>query len=191
MAKKSRISKEIVKDIVKLRKEGRYQEIFDKYGKIVFRSVVSDKYKKAHIKRLFSEGRYEDIYRLYGRDEYEKLLYKIMREEVKAETGEIKGKMELALMANHGRFSAYRITHRIIPKILAFFMALGIELGVASELSIGTENIVNGIKYQEKIKDYEERLKEYATEVKEMNLDDLQTIMKVVDDMWKTIRGYG
>ncbi len=39
--------------------------------------------------------------------------------------------------------------------------------------------------------EYEKGIKAYAEEIKSLNLSDLQTIMKVIDDTWETIDGYG
>lgn len=45
--------------------------------------------------------------------------------------------------------------------------------------------------YAEEIDDYNDNLESYANDIKNLNLNDLQTIMKVMDDTWKEIDGYG
>ena len=45
--------------------------------------------------------------------------------------------------------------------------------------------------YEKEIEDYNENVDKYAEKVKKMQLNDLQIIMKVMDDMWNNIQGYG
>ena len=54
-------------------------------------------------------------------------------------------------------------------------------------------NIVkeNSIIYAVQIEENDKRIQEYAEEIKKLNLDDIQIIMKVMNDIWKEIEGYG
>lgn len=49
----------------------------------------------------------------------------------------------------------------------------------------------NKNEYQEEIDEYNEEISSYAQEVKKLNLSDIQIFMKMMDDMWKSIKGYG
>lgn len=46
-------------------------------------------------------------------------------------------------------------------------------------------------KYENELKDYNNKITDYAKEVKDLKLNDIQIFMKVMDDMWNSIRGYG
>lgn len=51
--------------------------------------------------------------------------------------------------------------------------------------------IENSITYAEEISSYDKKIQEYAKQINKLNLTDLQIIMKVMNDMWKSIAGYG
>ena len=50
--------------------------------------------------------------------------------------------------------------------------------------------IENSITYAEEISSYDKKIQEYAKQINKLNLTDLQIIMKVMNDMWKSIAGY-
>ena len=49
----------------------------------------------------------------------------------------------------------------------------------------------NKKEYNNVIEQYDKKIEEYALKVKELNLTDFQIVMKVMDDMWSSIKGYG
>ncbi len=70
-----------------------------------------------------------------------------------------------------------------------------ILIGVSLALPIDTlgmkaMNVSNALFYAKQIEDYETRMNNYANELRDMNLTDLQLIMKIVDDMHSNIKGY-
>ncbi len=46
-------------------------------------------------------------------------------------------------------------------------------------------------EYQEDLIEYDQNLAEYAKYINSLNLSEMETIMKVMDDEWKDIKGYG
>lgn len=87
---------------------------------------------------------------------------------------------------------------RIPPKAkrqMAIKAASMILMGVLLALPIDTigmkaMNASNALVYAKQIEDYETRMNNYANELRNMNLTDLQLIMKVMDDMHSNIKGY-
>lgn len=80
-------------------------------------------------------------------------------------------------------------------KQMAIKVLSTILIGVSLALPIDTlgmkaMNASNALIYAKQIEDYETRMSNYANELRDMNLTDLQLIMKIVDDMHTNIRGY-
>ncbi len=80
-------------------------------------------------------------------------------------------------------------------KALAAVVALtilGTAVGVET-LDVVTMNSIkyqNAIQYETQIQDYESRMNEYAKQIRNMGLNDIQTFMKVIDDMHTNTQGY-
>ena len=58
--------RQIKKEVKKLAKQKKYEEIYQEYGPTYFRKTVPNRYKYADIEKLESEGKYIDIYEKYG-----------------------------------------------------------------------------------------------------------------------------
>ena len=175
------MNKETKNKIKQLKKQKKYDEIFINYGRTEYIRNIPKSYRKQEIKKLKNEGRYEDIFSKYGEEEYNKILLHARVQEMK----EVKGALR-----------AY--SWGILQRIKIFTKQVGIYtvivlLGISATLiEAGQEKIdENGIKYEKEIERYNENISKYAEEVKKMHLSDLQIIMKVMDDMWSNIQGYG
>ncbi len=142
---------------------------------------MDKKYRKEDKKKLIKEKRYEDIYNKYGEYEYDKLLIKAMYEEIKEEKGTLRAQL-------------WKIKEQILFGIKKIGMYGGIALlstsAVISSDIEGTKK-ENSIKYQNEIEEYNNKISDYANEINSMNLNDTQIFMKVMDDMWENIKGYG
>lgn len=167
-------------DKEQIKREHKYDEIFVQYGKEAYRRNVPRKYKKVDLKKLKEEGRYETIYSKYGEKKHDKLLMKAMYRDIKMNNGTVKA-----------------ILWRIKQKSLDIAKTFGIIsttafLGTSAILSSNSENIIkeNAIKYESEIDQYNQNISNYSEKIKSMNLTDTQTFMKVMDDMWKNIKGY-
>ena len=168
-------------EIKKLKKDKNYEEIYQKYGQKVYIKNVSSRYKKEDLKKLSKEGRYMDIYNKYGRDTYNKYLVQAQAREIR----EAKGLLSSVLF-------------RIRSKTREIALGLGIftAITVPTFTVIGAESTKKSIEeiqatYEEEIKENDEEIAKYAQEVRDMELNDTQIIMKVMDDMWERIDGYG
>lgn len=176
-------SKDRLSHIHRLLKDKKYDEIYSSYGQTIYTLVVPRKYKKQDINKLFSEGKFEDIYHKYGKSTYNSLLAKMREAEVYYETGS-KPKSFFSKIT-------YLLKHQIAPLFLSATLLL-------PPVTITTFNVEglkdvkeNSITYAEEIEKYNKQIEEYAKSVKELNLTDLQIIMKVMSDMWEKIDGYG
>ena len=175
------MDKETREKINQLKKQKKYEEIFVNYGKKAYKRNTPYRYRKTDLKKLKKEGKLEDIFNKYGENEYNKLLLHARTQEMKEAKGFLR---------------AY--SWNFLQKIKMFTKQVGIYtasilLGTSAGMVSGTQMIIddNGIKYEKEIEMYNENIAKYAEEVKEMQLNDLQIIMKVMDDMWNTIQGYG
>lgn len=174
--------KRIKKEVKKLAKEKKYNEIYEQYGTKWFRKYVSHQYKKEDIKKLEKEGKFFDIYHRYGEEELD--YSEIYKRDIEMETGKKPNLFQ--------RIKEYR------RKGIEFFKIALLTLGFDSTILIGytatssdIEKFNNGITYKKEIKEYDEKIEKYANEVKEMNLNDIEIIMKVTNDMWENIYAYG
>lgn len=168
-------------EIKKLKKDKNYEEIYQKYGQKVYIKNASSRYKREDLKKLSKEGRYMDIYNKYGRDTYNKYLVQAQAREIR----EAKGLLSSVLF-------------RIKSKTREIALGLGIftAITVPTFTVIGAESTKKSIEeiqatYEEEIRENDEEIAKYAQEVRDMELNDTQIIMKVMDDMWERIDGYG
>lgn len=163
-----------------LKKENKYDEIYFEFGKDVYNENVPYKYIKKDLKKLKAEGRYEDIFIKYGEDEYKKILDLAKYNEIK----EAKGKVRAIF------WKAKNETKKVI-KYLGITIPIVISAsGTTLSLKVEYKNKENAKIYKDEIKEYNDKIEEYAKEVNKTNLNDVQIFMKVMDDMWKSIKGY-
>ncbi len=170
------MNKESKEKIKKLRQEGKYDEIFAEFGSREYVNNTPISIRKAELKKLKKNGRYEDIFNKYGKYEYNKILVKAMFDEIR----EAKG-LGKALLWRLKRFA-------IRGTSLSLATAATLSLG----FSMANQDLVNenAITYAKEIENYNEKIDDYASKVKAMKLSDIQIFMKVMDDMWKGIKGY-
>ncbi len=174
------MNKETIEKIKELKKQKKYNDIFVKYGKKAYIKNTPSQYRKRELKKLKKEGKYLDIYNKYGEGEYNKLLLHARTQEIKETQGSLKAYSWNALQKM-----------KMFMKKIGLYSAIGL-----TEIALGTSSIAqmsineNTVKYEKEIETYDDHISEYAEEIKAMHLNDLQTIMKVTDDMWKNIKGY-
>lgn len=179
------MDKETKEQIKRLKKDKQYDEIYYKFGSKEYVKNTPKKIQKKETKKLFKEGKYIDIYNKYGDEQYNKILVKAMYREIKDNTNMLKAVL-------------WRIKENMIAGAKnAIIIATGVlTIGPPTVAVMGAEYIKdekekNSVIYEEEIKEYNEKINKYAEEVKSMNLNDVQTYMKVMDDMWGSIKGYG
>lgn len=177
-------------DLRKLMEEKRYGLIYSKYGKFdLFFIKNLRRYKKEDINKLLKEGKYQDIYNKYGEKEYNKYVVKAYETDVLNETNDLT-KMKL--------YKTKLVVTENSKKILKEVINLAATLQVSITIALGS---IGYDYYQQKKTNedtlsfellmYNQQNEEYANEINDLNLDDLQIIMKVMNDIWSNMEGYG
>lgn len=175
------MDKTIKERIANLIKEERYDDVYREYGIKAYKRYVPSNYRKQDLAKLKREGRYEDIFNKYGKNEYDKILIKAMYEEIK----EVKGGFKANLWKIAHKLKIYSVT-------AAFAVSLALPT-VTTAFAVMTEKDINdnSKKYEDQIETYDKKIDKYAKKVNEIGLSDIQIFMKVMDDMWEGIKGYG
>lgn len=172
-----KIAKEKIKNL-KAKKE--YDEIFRQFGRKTYKRVVPSKYRKQDLKKLKKEGKYEDIFNKYGKTEYNKLLVTAMYREIKDARG-------------FGAAAAWRTKEFMksaLQKLGLYSVVLSLSFSGAMAISSEMSTSENGEIYKDEIQAYNDKIENYANEVNRYAFSDIQIFSKVMDDMWKGIKGY-
>lgn len=160
-----------------------YNEIFKLYGKKIYLFYTPKKNQESDLKLLIKKGLFEDIYTKYGETVYNKCISKMKALDIYNETG------------NKSKKIFSRIKTSILKKFLAGTLATSLLLpaGTHALLIFCFDKIIkdNSEIYSEEIETYDRQIKTYGQQVKELQLTDIQTIMKVMDDIWNYVDGYG
>lgn len=178
-----------IKDISKLMKKEKYGKIYNKYGSIRL-LFVKNFYKKMRndLLIMLEDGRFEDIYRKYGNNFYNNPSYikYFIEQDVYNETNSnFKAKLYKNKYSSSSNLK--KILNNISVAAISSFLIIG---GCATYISDKTYN-ENLIVYNEQLNEYNKNIEEYANYINSLDLDDLQIIMKVIDDIWNDIDGYG
>lgn len=174
---------EKVKNIRKLLKEKEYEKIFELYGSESYCFFVPSKYQKKEIKKLLKESRFYDIYIKYGESVYEKYLPKMQAIDIYMETNK------------HKFFLKSKQFLKMKKKVMAMytagvmFLAGGVEVLIPALGSAVIQE--NSKKYCDEITKYNNKIQKYASDINKLNLTNFQIVMKVMEDMWNSIDGYG
>lgn len=167
------------KKLYKLNSYKEFEKIYIKYGSKLYSKYVPRKYRNKDIKNLIKNGRFLELYNKHGEKEFEKHQYEIRRLDIQNETGS-KAKSYLD--------SAQKVLkEKAIPAILTVGIATPGYMTMGAEHQKKQEEVEYGAEIQE----YIDEVNEYGTKIKSYNLNDLQNIMKVMNDMWENIAGYG
>lgn len=170
-------SKEKIKDL-KSRKE--YDEIFRQFGRKAYTRATPSKYRKQDLKKLKKEGKYEDIFNKYGKSEYNKLLVTAMYREIK----DAKGFVPAAL------WRSKEFMKSALQKLGLYSLVVSLSFSGAMAIASEMTTSENSEIYKDEIKAYNDKIENYANEVNRYAFNDIQIFSKVMDDMWKGIKGY-
>ena len=178
------MKKEDKKNLRKLLKEKEYDRIYKLYGTNTYLKVSPSRHKRKDLKKLMADGRYFEMYEKYGEDIYSKYERAIMRADVKNELGLKPGFINCVF------FEKLKKGMRIL-KTTAFTLGLVATTipGVVVGLSTMTIND-SEVAYESMIDEYNKEIEEYANYINSLNLNDLEIIVKVMNDMWTNIDGY-
>ena len=175
------MEKVIREQIKKLKKEKEYDKIYEIYGREEYLKNTPYLIKMKEINGLKKEGKYFDILNKYGEKAYNQTLKRAMYEEIKENRGILRAGL---WRIKEGVKRGIKHTALIGTGVLMIIPPL------TSNYAKG-EKDKNSVIYAEEIGEYDKKIKSYAKEVMAMNLDDTQVFMKVIDDMWEGIQGYG
>lgn len=156
--------------------------IYLKYGQKIYKKYVPFKYRHANMENLLECGRFLEAYIKHGKSACYIYDAYIKKCDIYYETGSKIKSSICSLKIN---------LKRIIEVILASVIF------VSSTFVADITNEINKIKkieikkYGRNIDEYLDDIKEYSEKIKSYNLTDLQIIMKIMDDMWNNINGYG
>lgn len=173
-------------DISKLLEEKKYNVIYNKYGKIekffihnLNKNIVND------INKLDNNGEIFSIYEKYGEKIYSQNIEKYIKKDIYNETFDI-SKVKLYKMKRCFTKGLKKIIimSSIIPTMTVSLIG-GINI---YNQSMGYKN---SLVYENELLEYNKNLKARAEYIKSLNLNDFQTIVKIIDDEWKNSSGYG
>lgn len=177
----SNINRQGKKDIKKSSYK-RYDEIYLLYGKQSYLKYVPKSIRKKDLEELYQEGRFITIYEKHGEEAFQKKEINIMSEDIEYETGsKIKGNFF------NFRKSIAKETKKLLATVTGVLIGGNVVLlGTIDDMKEKSikENVIE-------ISEYIDSIKEYASEIKDMKLTDTEIIMKVMNDMWNSIDGYG
>ncbi|MBP3256011.1 MAG: hypothetical protein J6M60_05940 [Clostridia bacterium] len=172
--------------IKELKKQGKYNEIYAEYGSKVYKKNTPRKVKNADIELLIKEKQFQYIKEKYGENTYIDVLIREYFREINE--SKVSGWNKFVAKAK-GRWWDLKNACRFAVPITLLLIPPG---GTGMLLKASEDNInENRINYAAEIETYNNKIEEYAKEVKSMDLSDIQTFMKVMDDMWKSIDGFG
>lgn len=167
------------KTISELKKLELYDEIFDLYGQKAYLNSVPEKYRELEIEELIENREFEEIFKKYGPKIYNLFLPEMNLKENFDEFGEER--------IDKGIYFRYRTFE--LAKYLAF-VSICVAIGfptIVNPTAHAISTAISSIIHRDKIEEYNEEIDEYAKYIKSLGLNDLETIMKVIDDNWNKI----
>lgn len=179
--KKHAVTKKRFKAILALRKNKKYDKIYQLYGRTIYNLATPSKIRKREVERLMDEGRFEEIYAKFGKTKYVENLDEMYETDIYNETGkkpDIFKKLKFLLV------------NKIMPITMASTVFFPTATVAATEINTRKMKSENAIQYAEEIENYDKKIEKYAQKVNSMHLSDIQVFMKVMSDMWKEIDGY-
>lgn len=160
----------------------RYTSVYLLYGKEFYLRNVPKKIRKKDLYDLYEDGRFITIYEKHGEEAFRKVESKILSKDVEYETGNrVKGEL----------YEIKKSFKDTMKKGLATLTGIVIGGNGLALLASETERRNQFKKNVQEISEYVNSINEYAENIKKMNLTDTEIIMKVMDDMWNSIDGYG
>ena len=175
-------------DIIKLMDNDELGTIYNKYGNMETLFIKNfRRRKKEDIKKLLSEKKYIDIYSKYGESEYNKHTNTMYKNDIEYETG---SKFKAKLYSNKKKIAKgiEKCTEALALITTLTISLIGYEGYVYVNDTYNKALLDNSVLLQE----YNDKINMYADNIHNLNLDnDLDIVMKVLDDMWSDMGGYG
>lgn len=180
--------KEDIKNIFSLRKQKKYEDIYENYGRNIYLIFSSRNYKTKEINTLLNNRKYFELYEKYGEKIYNRYLSEMRQHDIENE-------LEVHFGFNNYVFfenlkSKLKVVYQYMVSTIISFSALTCSIGIKLSNFYDEKIESNGILYEEEINDYNHEIQNYASYINSLNLSDLEIIIKVMNDMWNTIDGY-
>lgn len=165
--------KEIIKQ---LKNEGKFEEIYNKYGRKEYIKNASYEYKKQDILKLKQETNFEELKCKYGKKEYKKMQNNIYYEQLLED-----GKNRKAILFKK------KIQFKMLVRTFAFSVLIGIPTSVIGCGVITKYKIKeNSETYKKQINEYDIKISNYIKELRKYgHLTYTQLFIKSYADLWK------
>lgn len=154
------------------------------------------KIRIVRIKELIDQvqhgGNLEYIYRKYGKRIYNQVAYEMKKREIEEVYGKRSLKATYCRAKNAVKYKAFFKWFPIVSIYLCVSAVGNTMVGLGDDILKQSKEFKeeNEEKYQDEIQEYEEQIEYYAENIKKLGLTDVETILKVQEDMWNTILGY-
>lgn len=174
------IKKSIKRDIKKrhLSKEDKleyYNCVYNVYGSKIYQLVTPNSIKKEDLCSIANSGKFEDIYYKYGEKIYNEYIDGMKLIDIYSETG------------NSFKYFIYRTFYRIKN---SFLFNLTVVVPTVTHMIFQAGGYVQNQIHLSEIDKYLNNIENYADSVNELNLSNIEILMKVTRDMWSNIQGY-
>lgn len=185
-----KFSKEENREINDLIRKKEYDIVYYKYGSEAYINYVPSKIRKEEIKNLLNQRRFMDIYNKFGENEFNKYKKGIMKIDKYYEKN---SKEKSLAVIKVGKIS------KIFKRIFSFFVVTpaivpGIAMAVNENLSNKSleENLSIVEEYNKHIEEYTNSLNDFVKNANKnsIEINDLDIIMKVMQDTWNEMLGY-
>lgn len=167
-----------------------YDQICSLYGRKMYVKVVSEKKRQQSLVNSINQKRYMDIFDIHGEDIYNNKLPMIMKDDITFETDDWKQK--LAAMFKYYFPQKAKKTVKDAMGLIASIGTVAIMVPAASLVTNAEiKGYQEGKEHKTDIVEYLDDIRKYSDEAKKYELTPLQTMMKITEDMWSRIDGYG
>lgn len=178
-------------DILKIRQlisEKEYDEIYNLYGGKVYRFVTPLAYKQVDKKNMLLDGRFTAVYEKHGEAAIKNHLRYIQLCDIENELG-----MNFNFVSAYV-FERLKINAKLVKKLAVGVTIAGLALPPTfyGLLSNASDSLIEDfeITYESDLDEYNASIEEYAKYINSLGLNDLEIIIKVMNDMWSNIYGY-
>ena len=137
------------------------------------------KNKEITLKKLFKKGSYANENNTYAKEEYKLSSNGIDEKDIIEEENNKSKTNKKSLFKKWLKFLTCIVASAVLVISGLFKIAQYGEYKEDKE------------KYKNELDDYDKKVNEYAEEVNKLDLTDIQIFVKVMSDMWNSIRGYG
>ena len=171
-----KLDKETKQEIKRLKKEKKFEEIYDRFGSKIYVKSSPRFYMRRLILELIKEEKYENIRQKFGKRKYNAYLPLIRKNQVLKET---KNRFLADAAYVAGKFKR-GITYLAMGAVIAVpITGAGVTYDHYKEQKAIME------EKKEIIEEYNEDLEEYASYIRSLNLTQKEIVVKVMSDIYE------